>query len=455
MTGKVLRRSGVGLEGCQKDSIRGKRAASQKGFALALAWLKNLDEDEECIAEVVKPSRVKREKAKKGERESRKRRPKSKDYPVLAGEQNERSTPLRKKYSCSNCGRVYTSVPVLRKHVVNCKARRRWSGLEKVLCSVCGVDHDDGQQMVECESCHVWEHVLCNNVTNLALQWYCEHCVQQEAVLREMEECLAVCETCLKGDDPGKLFLCDSCNRGFHTYCMLESMKPPLPSDDQWHCSESCRSNIDRFDVHFRERLCDESKRLPTLFPDFNDEAYGLELIGDNTLGELRETALKMLNTCFAAVDGRNGMDVEYINASLRSAKYLHWDNSMHRTLVLRLDNEILCLCTFRLLGDNTAAELIFAATHEARRKTGLFRYLHDVLVRALASYGVKNFVIHATSSTRKHFMRYSGEVLAWSGHVRLDYVPTDKNIPEHRRLLPRLLEMGSQMIVSPITRHS
>eukprot|EP00747_Dinoflagellata_sp_TGD_P171342 gnl/TRDRNA2_/TRDRNA2_205179_c0_seq1.p1 gnl/TRDRNA2_/TRDRNA2_205179_c0~~gnl/TRDRNA2_/TRDRNA2_205179_c0_seq1.p1 ORF type:complete len:358 (-),score=43.37 gnl/TRDRNA2_/TRDRNA2_205179_c0_seq1:31-1104(-) len=44
-----------------------------------------------------------------------------------------------------------------------------------------------------------------------------------------------VCEICHLGNNPAQLLLCDTCDAGYHTYCLSPSL-PAVPSGS-WHCS--------------------------------------------------------------------------------------------------------------------------------------------------------------------------------------------------------------------------
>uniref|UniRef100_A0AAV2ZPC4 [histone H3]-trimethyl-L-lysine(4) demethylase n=1 Tax=Pyxicephalus adspersus TaxID=30357 RepID=A0AAV2ZPC4_PYXAD len=53
-----------------------------------------------------------------------------------------------------------------------------------------------------------------------------------------------VCRICSRGDDDGKLLLCDGCNDNYHTFCLL----PPLPEPPKgiWHCPKCVMAECTR-----------------------------------------------------------------------------------------------------------------------------------------------------------------------------------------------------------------
>lgn len=187
-----------------------------------------------------------------------------------------------------------------------------------------------------------------------------------------------------------------------------------------------------------------------------------IELLDTATDRMLHSGAQKMLIAAFGSLSGGGGMDVRYIISSLRSQKEGPWDNSLHRTLILQQGGEVLSVCTFRLLGDNAAAELIFAVTASTAQKSGLFRKLHDMLVRALCRHAVQHLVIHATKSSEKHFLNY-GRPPQRGSHRQLNrphqllssYKSLQRDRSEYHRLLPRLLEMDSIMLITSLKQQS
>mmetsp|Transcript_62836 Transcript_62836/g.199024 ORF Transcript_62836/g.199024 Transcript_62836/m.199024 type:complete len:119 (+) Transcript_62836:413-769(+) len=42
---------------------------------------------------------------------------------------------------------------------------------------ICGVQYDDGEEMIECESCCVWVHIICEHVPRGAEHYICQRCV--------------------------------------------------------------------------------------------------------------------------------------------------------------------------------------------------------------------------------------------------------------------------------------
>ncbi|KIR97687.1 histone demethylase JARID1 [Cryptococcus deuterogattii 2001/935-1] len=55
-----------------------------------------------------------------------------------------------------------------------------------------------------------------------------------------------VCEICKGEHDPGKILLCDGCDRGFHIYCL----DPPLasvPTNEEWYCTSCLLSQGEDF----------------------------------------------------------------------------------------------------------------------------------------------------------------------------------------------------------------
>jgi hypothetical protein len=45
-----------------------------------------------------------------------------------------------------------------------------------------------------------------------------------------------LCEICKNGDNEAELLLCDSCGRGYHTYCIRLAQNPSHESDP-WYCT--------------------------------------------------------------------------------------------------------------------------------------------------------------------------------------------------------------------------
>lgn len=267
-----------------------RREKSQKGFLLALEWLKgNLDLSSVGgggLDEVVGEQRKKRKNSKRGKivknsegkkgvvrwREEARGRKLDGRGQRSSREDRQRRTPVRTKFSCTRCGALSATLYLFKKHVASCRVEPEWTGTERVFCSGCKVDRDDGREMLECDNCHVWEHTSCNGITDPTMEWFCEACrvaasesakvVANGKVFETVHEDLSLCEKCLQGDDPANLFLCDSCNRGYHTYCMLPGMALPSATDEEWFCSPRCRQNINEFEKKLRQEIKVENEQL-------------------------------------------------------------------------------------------------------------------------------------------------------------------------------------------------
>ncbi|KAJ3012303.1 UNVERIFIED_CONTAM: PHD finger protein 10 [Siphonaria sp. JEL0065] len=96
------------------------------------------------------------------------------------------------------------------------------------------LDENPPTVLLRCAECGLGHHLACADVTAPVMvskalaggsKWKCGNC--------------KMCEVCNKaGEDETLMVLCDACDKGYHTYCMVPKMdKAPSGS---WHCP-SCR----------------------------------------------------------------------------------------------------------------------------------------------------------------------------------------------------------------------
>ena len=69
-----------------------------------------------------------------------------------------------------------------------------------VECPGCGVTHDDGQEMIECESCRIWMHIACVMVPKGIEHYICERCSgAKKEVRRRYRDLLSALKDSLLG----------------------------------------------------------------------------------------------------------------------------------------------------------------------------------------------------------------------------------------------------------------
>ncbi|KAJ3012305.1 UNVERIFIED_CONTAM: PHD finger protein 10 [Siphonaria sp. JEL0065] len=96
------------------------------------------------------------------------------------------------------------------------------------------LDENPPTILLRCAECGLGHHLACSDMTTPVMvskalaggsKWKCGNC--------------KMCEVCNKaGEDETLMVLCDACDKGYHTYCMVPKMdKAPSGS---WHCP-SCR----------------------------------------------------------------------------------------------------------------------------------------------------------------------------------------------------------------------
>jgi len=99
-------------------------------------------------------------------------------------------------------------------------------------CELCGSTSDDDQLLL-CDGCDRAYHTYCLIPPLKAVPkqaWYCTRACEK---LHQKK-----CELCKSLEDDQNMILCDSCDKGFHIYCLDPPLKEIPP--DEWFC-ESCK----------------------------------------------------------------------------------------------------------------------------------------------------------------------------------------------------------------------
>ncbi|KAL5221352.1 hypothetical protein ABZP36_026065 [Zizania latifolia] len=98
------------------------------------------------------------------------------------------------------------------------------------LCKHCGTCEDDDKKFMVCGHpycVYKYYHIRCLKTSQLAIEqqkkrrcWYCPSCL---------------CRGCFQDKDDDKIVLCDSCDEGYHIYCMKPA-RQSIPKG-KWYCT--------------------------------------------------------------------------------------------------------------------------------------------------------------------------------------------------------------------------
>jgi PHD-finger len=149
-------------------------------------------------------------------------------------------------------------------------------------CVECGRPERANQQLFTCAGCYRSYHpttclvMYADTVERVLAQpaggWRCADCT--------------ICEICADPGYDSSVLLCDSCDRGFHTFCL----DPPLhaPPDGAWHC-EQCRRGGHHLESLRREEEAKQQREASLLATHANNTQASEQEKGEGEEQEAEE----------------------------------------------------------------------------------------------------------------------------------------------------------------------